>query len=66
MNSLCLCARCHRKAHDMPTVFTDWVKDHLGESVYDELLMEHNRTKKWLDYKIEEMIEKYETKNNTR
>ncbi len=59
MNSLCLCAGCHHRGHDMPTVFTDWVKSYLGETVYQELLAEHNRVKKWNDYELQELIKKY-------
>ncbi|MFA7290357.1 MAG: recombination protein NinG [Melioribacteraceae bacterium] len=59
LNSLCLCSGCHRKAHDYPVLFTEWLKDYLGEEIYEELKREHNRTKKWMDYELEELIEKY-------
>ena len=60
LNSLCLCAGCHRKGHDQPTVFSKWVINYLGSMVYEELEQEHNRIKKWQDYELKELIEKYD------
>ena len=37
INALCLCAGCHRKAHDKPVEFVEWVKEYLGEDIYNEL-----------------------------
>jgi hypothetical protein len=60
MNVLCMCAGCHHKAHAEPIAFVEFVKDYLGEGVYEELKLEHNRIRKWKDYDLEELIEKYE------
>ena len=40
INAVCLCSACHRKAHDRPIVFTEWIKEYLGEDIYDELKRE--------------------------
>jgi hypothetical protein len=37
INALSLCHACHRKAHDKPVEFVEWVKSYLGESVYNDL-----------------------------
>ena len=37
INAVCLCAGCHRKAHDKPPEFTAWLQKYLGEDVYEEL-----------------------------
>lgn len=37
INAVCLCAGCHRKAHDQPVEFTEFVKEYLGEEIYNEL-----------------------------
>ena len=37
INCLCLCSACHRKAHDQPVEFVEWVKNYLGEDIYVEL-----------------------------
>ena len=40
INAVCLCAGCHRRGHDQPVEFTEWVKEYLGEEVYNELRRE--------------------------
>ena len=32
-NALCLCAKCHRWAHDNPYAFGMWVKEYKGEGI---------------------------------
>uniref|UniRef100_A0A7C4TXG7 HNH nuclease domain-containing protein n=1 Tax=Caldisericum exile TaxID=693075 RepID=A0A7C4TXG7_9BACT len=36
-NGLCLCPSCHRKAHDRPLDFADFVKTRLGQEEYESL-----------------------------
>jgi predicted DsbA family dithiol-disulfide isomerase len=49
MNGLCLCSSCHRKAHAMPTLFSQFVEDHLGKSALETIHREAQRT----DYKVD-------------
>ena len=35
-----MCAGCHRKGHDKPPVFVEWLKEYLGEDIYYELMRE--------------------------
>lgn len=37
INALSLCHACHRKWHDKPVEAVEWVKEYLGEDVYEEL-----------------------------
>src|SRR3990167_6707603 len=37
LNGVCLCVSCHRWAHDRPIEFPEFMKELLGEPVYDEL-----------------------------
>ncbi|MGI5828440.1 MAG: hypothetical protein ACOX6V_05470 [Patescibacteria group bacterium] len=37
LNCLCLCAKCHFKAHQEPVEFVEFVKKYLGEETYAEL-----------------------------
>lgn len=36
-NAVCLCASCHRKAHDRPPDFVEWIKKHMGVDAYNTL-----------------------------
>lgn len=38
-NANCLCARCHRWAHDHPTFFTEWLREHCPEKL--DYVVEH-------------------------
>lgn len=57
-NVLCLCAACHRKAHDQPIEFAEFCKKHLGEDIYNELRYEARVKIGKPDY--EAIISKYE------
>jgi len=59
LNCLCLCAGCHMKGHLEPIEFVEFVKEHLGKKVYEELRLKHNEVKKWKDWELEEMIIKF-------
>jgi len=64
LNSLCLCAGCHHKGHEKPILLIEWLKDYLGETVYEKLKEEHNRVKKFKDWDLEVLIKTYEIKIN--
>jgi 5-methylcytosine-specific restriction endonuclease McrA len=42
-NAYCLCAGCHRKAHDRPTEWTDFIRRNLGISEYNKLRLKSYR-----------------------
>ena len=44
MNALCLCARCHRFAHDEPTEYTKWLETFIN---LDKLREKKNRIVKY-------------------
>jgi len=54
-NVFCLCASCHRKFHDNPIMFTEWVKSYLGSERYDLLKEAHNQIVK---YTIDDLLTK--------
>lgn len=37
INALCLCSAHHRWLHDQPIEGVEWIKNYLGEDIYDEL-----------------------------
>lgn len=37
LNANCLCASCHFKWHQQPVEAVEWIKEYLGEDVYNEL-----------------------------
>jgi hypothetical protein len=51
INAVCLCSACHRWGHDRPPLFTEWLKEYLGEAIYDELKLTANTKVVKLDYK---------------
>jgi len=60
LNAMCLCAGCHRKAHDNPIEFTEFVKKELGELAYEDLrTIAKTATHKVI---VEEVIEELKTK----
>jgi hypothetical protein len=52
INLLSLCAKCHFWSHQNPVLFTEWVREHLGEYEYSVLKRRAGESKKWT---IEEM-----------
>jgi len=40
INAVCLCSGCHRRAHAQPVEFVEFIKDYLGEDIYEELRYE--------------------------
>lgn len=59
-NALSLCAGCHRKAHDRPTEFTEFVKDRLGELEYSRIQLQSYKIAKYINY--EDILKQLETK----
>ena len=57
-NTLCSCDGCHFWSHANPVLFTERVKEHLGDYEYQNLKAKAILTKKWT---LEEMIELYES-----
>lgn len=57
LNVLCLCAGCHFWAHKNPILFTEFVKDYLGEIRYEQLKINARQIHKWT---VNEMLEYYE------
>jgi len=58
-NAFALCPRCHRKAHDRPTEFTDFVIRQLGQQRYNQLKLESYRLSIGEDeIKYEEILKK--------
>lgn len=48
-NGLCLCSACHRKGHSFPTLFTEFVIQHIGQDELDRLHRQAQQT----DYKVD-------------
>ena len=56
-NALCLCAGCHRKGHDKPPEFVEFIKDYLGTRKYNALRRKAKTSIKKVN--LEEVCEKY-------
>ncbi len=56
-NLLCSCAKCHFWGHANPILFTEFVREYLGEVKYTLLKKIAQPIKQWT---IEEMLELYE------
>jgi len=54
--TLCLCAKHHRLFTDNPLMFTEWVREYLGEEKYDLIKEKHNQITK---YTIEDLQTKF-------
>lgn len=61
LNILCLCAGCHFHGHKNPVLFTEFVKQHLGDVNFEALKMHATPTKKWI---LEDMITYYTSLEN--
>ena len=60
LNMLCLCAGCHRWAHNNPVLFTEWVKNYLGEYNYELLKNTANPTSHWTIDDLQKMLKTLE------
>lgn len=58
-NVLAYCYRCHfHFAHKEPVLFTDWVREHLGEEKYFKLRRKASETKQWTVPELEALLKK--------
>jgi hypothetical protein len=59
-NVVCFCYNCHMNfAHKNPVMFTEWVKEWLGEPKYTELKIRANSIKKWTLPEMEELYKRF-------
>ncbi len=49
LNLLLLCASCHFWGHRNPILFTEFVREHLGEENYEKLKVAARKTRQWFD-----------------
>lgn len=62
-NIICLCYRHHiHWAHKEPILFTEWVKEHLGEKKYNQLRLRANTPVRGQDLKLVEIYLQNELK----
>lgn len=61
LNLTCLCASCHFWAHRNPILFTEWLKEHLGDHKYIELKNTALAIKRWT---VQEMLELHDSLSN--
>lgn len=57
LNLMCLCASCHFWAHRNPLLFSEFVKEYLGDHNYNQLKMIATSIKK---FTLDEMVGIYE------
>lgn len=55
-NLLCLCASCHFWAHRNPVLFTEFVKQYLGEERYQFLKSTATAIKRWNIVEMSELL----------
>jgi len=60
MNVLCLCAKCHFWSHQNPVLFTEFVKQYLGDLNYETLKQHARAIKKWDLQEMQELLEIYQ------
>ena len=58
-NMLLLCASCHFWAHKNPILFTEFVRNYLGEMKYENLKIKATMIKKFTVEELESMIKNY-------
>lgn len=56
LNLVCLCDKCHWDAHLKPLLFSEWVKDFLGEYNYNALKNNAATIKKWTTEELKELL----------
>lgn len=60
INAVCLCASCHFKWHQQPIEGVEWIKEYLGEDVYDELRRQAKTSVRKIDLEQQvELIKQY-------
>lgn len=55
-NLIPLCAGCHFKSHKNPILFSEFVREYLGNLKYLELKQKHNVIKRWTVVEMEELL----------
>ena len=60
LNVICLCAGCHFWAHREPILFTEFVREFLGENKYTELKHRAKSIKKWTLDELTELLKTLE------
>jgi hypothetical protein len=58
-NVVCLCAGCHFWAHANPVLFTEWVRQFLGEDKYATLKLQANTIRQFATYELEGLYAKF-------
>lgn len=58
-NAFCFCVGCHFWGHQNPILFTEFVREKLGDEKYKELKKKSLRIKKWTIPELEELLEKF-------
>ena len=61
INAVCLCAKCHYRWHERPVEGVEWIKEYLGEEIYNELRREAKTSVKKQD--LEQIIKDLEEGN---
>jgi hypothetical protein len=64
LNLLCLCDSCHFWAHANPILFTEFVREYLGEVRYVMLKVRAQSIKKWTIEEMQELLETLEYMHN--
>jgi len=57
LNILCLCAGCHFHAHKNPVLFTEFVRNYLGDLNYASLKRIATSIKKWTLVEMQELYD---------
>lgn len=58
-NMICLCASCHFNGHKNPILFSEFVREYLGDATYLELKQKHNSIKRWTIVEMQELLDAY-------
>jgi len=58
-NALCLCVGCHFWAHQNPILFTEFIKEKIGDKKYEELKEKSIKIKKWTIGELCELLEEF-------
>lgn len=59
-NVICLCAKDHFWAHQNPILFTEFVREWLGEFEYTQLKIRANTPRKFTIEELQELLARYE------
>jgi len=66
-NCLSLCFACHfHWAHREPILFTEFVKNYLGEERFSQLMMKSTMIKKWSLYDLQQYLDELTTRRGKK